>query len=285
MTGSLILNENNLSPTGVFDASVTPGPYNKFTVNLRGFNVQGRRIGLKKLNMYYSWPNIVAGATTAIQWPVGAGYSTFNWALPASTNYKSALILNDSLQAFCITNGLYLINSSTGDFLYYIALAANETTYKLDLVLSKVPTSLPAGYTAPSNWAGYPTTSKTMRFTLSSGSELLNIMGFAPATYDGGLTATTFSSNFVPQFNPVSCVYVTCNIAKNDLPINGSTVISTFTTRGTDYGAMIELQNQDQIDFYEIDTNSNTVIVQFFDQNWNALPIQDPQTTIHLVVA
>jgi hypothetical protein len=285
MTGSLILNENNLSPTGLFDASTTPGPYNKFTVNLRGFNVQGRKIGLKKLNMYYSWPNITNQTVTQIQWPVGASYTSFNWTLPPSTNYKDASVLNDALQAFCITNGLYLINSTTGDYLYYIAVAANETTYKLDLVLSKVPTSLPAGYTAPSNWAGYPSTSKTMRFTLSSGSELCNIMGFAPATYDGNTTATTFSSTYVPQFNPISSVYVTCNIAKNDLPINGSTVISTFTTRGTEYGAMIEVSNQDQIDFYEIDTNSNTVIVSFFDQNWNALPIQDPQTTIHLVIA
>lgn len=285
MTGSLILNENNLSSTGVFNASTTPGPYNKFTVNLRGFNVQGRKIGLKKLNMYYSWANIVNGTSVAIQFPVGASYSSFNWTLPANTNYKSAAVLNEALQAFCITNGLYLINSTTGDYLYYIAIAANETTYKLDLTLSKVPTSLPAGYTAPSNWPGYPTTSKTMTFTLATGSELCDIMGFAPATYNGNTTATTYSSTYVPQFNPVSSIYVTCNIAKNDLPINGSTVITTFTTRGTEYGAMIELQNQDQIDFYDIDTNSNTVIVQFFDQNWNALQIQDPQTTIHLVIA
>lgn len=285
MTGSLILNENNLSSTGIFNASTTPGPYNTFTTNLRGFNLTGRKIGLKKLTMYYSWPNITASTNTTISWPVGTGYTDFTWNLPANTNYKSAQVLNEALQAFCITNGMYLINSTTGDYLYYIAIAANETTYKLDLVLSKVPTSLPAGYTQPSNFAGYPTASKTMKFTLPTGSQLCDIMGFSANTYNGNTSATTFSSNYVPQFSPVSSVYVTCNLVKNDLPINGSTVISVFTTRNTEYGSIIELQNQDQIDFYEVDTNSNTVVVQFYDQSWNLLQVQDPQTTIHLVVA
>jgi hypothetical protein len=124
----------------------------------------------------------------------------------------------------------------------------------------------------------------TPRFTIPSGSELITILGIASGTYDGNTANAVFSSVYVPQLSPVSTVFMTCNIAKNDIPINGSTVISAFTTRGTEYGAMIEVAPS-EITYYEIDSNSNNLEVRFFDQSFNQLYIQDPQITVHLEVA
>lgn len=282
MTGSIILTEDNLSPDGVFDATRVPAPFNRLTLNMRGLNLQGRKIGLKKLNLYYSWPNVRLGTTVSIGWLVGAAFTNFTWTLPANTNYSSIAVLNQSLQSFCIANGLYLTNAA-GDNVYYVELEANESTYKVDLNLFKVPTSLPAGHTQPSNFAGYPTTSSTPRVIISSNSELSALIGFAAGTYNGGTTAISYSSTYVPQLSPVSAVFLTCNVCKNDVPINGSTVIQAFTTRGTDYGSMIEIQPS-EISYYEVDSNSNNLEIQFFDQSFRPLYIQDPQITVHLEV-
>jgi hypothetical protein len=283
MTGSIILTEGNLSPTGVFNSSQVFAPFNRLTLNMRGLNIQGRRIGLKKLNIYYSWPNIRSATSITVSWRIGASYTDYTWTLPALTNYPSVSVLNQSLQTFCIANGLYLRDSS-GNNVYYLQLQANPTTYKIDLLLFAVPTSLPATFTQPSNFAGYPSVSRTPRFTIPVNSELSSIIGFEPDTYDGVGANIVFSSVFVPQLSPVSTVFITCNIAKNDVPINGSTVIQAFTTRGTEYGAMIEVAPS-EITYYEIDSNSNNLEIMFFDQNFNQLYIQDPQITVHLEVA
>lgn len=283
MTGSIVLTSDNLSPDGVFNSTRVAAPFNRLTMNMRGLNLQGRRIGLKKLNLYYSWPNINTATSITIAWRVGASYNNYTWTLPALTNYSSVTVLNQSLQTFCIANGLYL-KDAAGNNVYYVQLQSNATTYKIDLSLFTVPTSLPATYTQPANFAGYPSASVTPRFTIPSGSELINLLGIANGTYDGNTANAVFSSVYVPQLSPVSCVFVTCNIAKNDVPINGSTVISAFTTRGTEYGAMIEVAPA-EITYYEIDSNSNNLEVRFFDQGFRELYIQDPQTTVHLEVA
>lgn len=283
MTGSIILTEDNLSPDGVFNSSRVLAPFNRLTLNMRGLNLQGRRIGLKKLNLYYSWPNIRNATSITISWRIAGVYSNYTWTLPALTNYSSISVLNQALQTFCIANGLYLIDSN-GDNVYYVSLAANSTSYKVDLSLYTVPTSLPVGYTQPSNFAGYPTASITPKMIIPASSEFSGITGLSAGTYDGVGSNIVYSSTYVPQLSPVSTVFITCNIAKNDVPINGSTVIQAFTTRGTDYGAMIEIAPS-EVAYYEVDSNSNNLEIQLFDQSFGALYVQDPQITVHLEVA
>ena len=58
-----------------------------------------------------------------------------------------------------ITNGSYLKDSG-GNNVYYLSVQYNTTYYANQTIAYAVPTSLPAGYTAPSNWAGYSTTSQ-----------------------------------------------------------------------------------------------------------------------------
>lgn len=284
MTGTIILDSNNLNQNGVFDATTTKAPFNRFTVNLRGINLTGRKIGLRKLYMYYSWANINNATPITISWKIGGAFTNYTWTLPALGNISSIAMLNESLQNFCITNGLYLMDKATpANNVYFLEFVANASSYKVELNLFKVPTSAGTDYVAPSNFAGYPTVSCTPKLTIPSGSELCNLIGFADGTYDGDTTATQFTSTFVPQLSSVSNIFITCNIAKNDVPINGSTVIGSFNTRGVDYGGMIVIDSQ-TIDWYEIDTNSNLLEIQFWDQNWNKLYVQDPQTMIQLQI-
>ncbi len=282
MVGVIVLSSNELSPSGQFDATVQVPPFNKFIKNLRGMQLQGRKMGLKELDLYYSWPNIRTTTTMTFSWKIAGTFTNYTWTLPANYNYSSVSKLNEAFQTFCIANKLYLIDSNQNN-VYYMEFLANEASYKIDLNAFLVPTSLPATYSEPAGFVGYPTVSCTPKLTIATGSELCNLIGFLPGVYDGAASAAVFSSTYIPQFNPVSTIFVTCNLCKNDVPINGSTVIATFTAANTEYGSKIEVKPSN-ITYYDVDSDSQQLEVAFFDQNFNQIHILDPQTTISLEV-
>lgn len=281
MVGTIIVSVNDLSPTGQFDASSQLPPYNKLSKNMLGSQIQGRKLGLKELNLYYSWPNIRSTTSVTIGWKIGGSFTNYTWTLPANTNYESIKVLNESLQTFCIANGLYLIDGNKNN-VYYLEIKDNSSTYKIGLGLFLVPTSLPVGtpaWTQPANFAGYPTVSCTPTLTISTNSEICNLLGFLPGTYDGGAASTVISSTYIPQLNPVSSVLVTCNICKNDVPINGSTVVGTFTVANVAYGSVIEVK-PNNITYYDVDSDAQRLEIAFYDQNFLPIYIQDPHITV-----
>jgi hypothetical protein len=283
--GSISVDSNNLSASGqTFDARVNTAPFSKFYINLRGNSINGRQIGLRRANVYYSWPNIIAKTDITVSFPVGAGYTNITWSLPALSNYKSIAVLNQSLQDALAVNGMYLVDGD-GNNVYYAQFLANETTYKVTLDLLKVPTSLPSGWTAPSGFVGYPTVSSTMKVTIPTGSELAPMIGFADnTTYNGTTSAIQYASVYVPQLSKVSTIYICLDIAHNSIPINSSTVIASFTSHGVNWGEMIAYEPSGGIDWFDIHTSSNIATLTLFDQNWNQLYVQDPATSIQLIV-
>ncbi len=70
--------------------------------------------------------------------------------------------------AICITNGLYLKDSG-GNNVYDLSVQYNTTYYANQILACTVPASLPVGYTVPSNFVGYPTTSRTPYIEILSG--------------------------------------------------------------------------------------------------------------------
>lgn len=283
---SIILTENNLTQIpNTFEASVNSAPYNKFYLPIAdGSSLRGTQISLSKINMYYAYPNIDSSnyAAATIDWPVGASYSSFQWNLTPNFNYASVSQLNDALQQFCIQNGLYLINGSSN--VYYIQLVANPNSYGIDLTLFKVPTSLPGGYTAPSNWVGYPSSSVTPKVTFKS--QFNKIVGFpSGSTYNGLSTQTTYTSTFCPQLSPTSSILVSVNIAFNPLALNGSSsVVNVFTSKGTNYGSLITVEPNELIWFDVNTTGASMLVVELFNQDYQPLNQLDPQTTFQFLI-
>lgn len=283
---SIILNENNLNQTpNTFNSQTQSGPYNRFYLSIpNGINLRDHQIALQKINTYYSFPNIDSNNYQAatIEWDVGGVYSSFEWNLTVNYNYSTVAELNNALQQFCIDNGLYLINGS--DNVYYLTLTANPNSYGVDLVLYPVPTSLPSGYSEPSNFVGYPSSTTTPKITFKS--DFNKIVGYPATTeYDGGAVQFSYTSAFSPQLSPVSSILVSCNLAHNQLALNGSSsIMNTFTTKDTAYGSSIVVEPP-HIVWFDINSNiSSLLIVEFFDQNYNRLNLLDPQTTIQLLM-
>jgi len=282
---SIILTENNLTPIpGQFDTSVNASPYNKFYLPISNAgSLKNCQIALQKINMYYSFPNIDSTNYQAatIDFPVGAGFSSFSWNLTANYNYATVSQLNDALQQFCITNGLYLINGSSN--VYYITLVANPNSYGIDLTLFKVPTSLPGGFTQPANWVGYPSSSVTPKVTFKS--VFNKIVGYPLTVFNGGASQTSYTSQFCPQLSPTSSILVAVNIAFNPLALNGSTsVMNVFTSKGAQYGSLI-VAEPNEITWYDINSSSaSALVVEFFNQDYVPLNQLDPSTTIQFIV-
>ena len=282
---SISITENNLSRNGVFNAQTQSAPYNKLYFNLSG-SLVGYKICLQKLNMYYSWANIDSTNNTfSIAFPTGSsGYTTVNVSIPVNYNLASVAELNAYLQSVLIANGMYLIDSN-GDFFYWMQFVANPNAYGVSLILSLVPTSLPSTYTTPAGFIGFPSTSRTMRF-ITNNSRFNYLIGYASnTTFDGNTSAITYESSFSPQFSPVNTILVRCNIASNPLALNNdSNIIYTFTTKGTGYGSLIEVEPQNLV-YYDIQNNTNVMIVEFIDQDYQPLNIRDPSISMLFLIS
>lgn len=286
--GNIVLSENNLSQNGaIFNAATQLKPYNKLYLNMGSTSLAGKKIALSKLNVFYSWPNIsTTNNTFSISWPTGAGaYSDFSITIPAYSNYSSVEDLNDYLKTILIANGLYIINTTSGDYLYYMSFVSNPNLYGVSLVQNLVPTSLPSGYSLPSNFISWPSVSRTMKFTTDT-SDFNKLIGFAASTiFNGNTSAIVYNSTITAQLSPVSSVNITLNLANNPLSLNvDSTVIYTFTTKDTAYGSIINVEPINLV-YYDITSSNNLLILSFTDQDGRALYIQDSQISALLLVS
>lgn len=274
---TLIFNNKDLNNGNTFDPETVNAPYNKFTKQIN-YNLLGREIALQKLTIYNSFPNINATNNTfQISWDVGGTYTDVDVSIAVNTNFESISELNKYLQTLMIANGMYLKDASDNN-VYYMTIIENSATYGVDIVQYKVPTSLPATYSEPSNFIGYPSVSKTMKLTTDT-SDFNLLIGFAKSTvYNGNTTQTTFSNTITPQLNPVSSVYIKLNYASNELALNenDSSIIYTFTTAGVSYGSLIQIEPNNLV-WFRINTTSNNIILNFTDQNNNELNILDPE--------
>ena len=66
--------------------------------------------------------------------------------------------------------------------------------------------------------------------------------------------------------------------------INDNTIIYTATTRDTKFGSILSIEPNNII-WYDISSNFNTIIVSFTDQSGRALQIQDPQISVVLLLS
>lgn len=197
--------------------------------------------------------------------------------------YYSVSALNEYIQQVCILNGLYLVDGN-GNNVYYLELAENSQYYSIQLNCFGVPTSLPSGYTAPSNWIGYPNTAYTPQLVVPS-TNFTDIIGFSSGTYPATQQTSSYSvlSTFTPQVSTVSSVILSCNLLNNRFAIPNSTMYS-FTAGDVGFGNIIEksplwpqwIDAEDGVYPY--------IEISFLDQSFNALQINDTNLVVTLFI-
>jgi len=180
-------------------------------------NFKDMEIALINASLYYSWFNIsdeLSNRTFSYQYTVGGTTTTRTVTLDEGLYEISDI--NKALQFDFIAAGLYLVDAN-GDNVYYAEFLVNSVKNSIDINTYAVPTSLPSGFTAPSNWVGYPTA--TYNVNIQMAANFNNIMGYA-SDFETGLSSGTgttlsFNSSKSPNVNPNSSVLVEIDIIDN----------------------------------------------------------------------
>jgi len=242
-------------------------------------------ICVSNITLPYSWFNITsayANRTFSIIWTVGAIPTTFSFTL--QEGFYTITTLNEAIQQFCINNGLYLINPA-GNYVYYLTLLYNPSTYGVQLICSLVPSALPAGWTQPAGFFGYPTVPTTTQLVLLPTSNLYQILGFVNnATYPSSpsLVDVSFLSTFTPIGSNINSLIIRCNLVNN--PCGFPTdILDTMNIIGT-FGSNLNYSPY-ALKWVKIASGTYQKLeIQIVDQNFNAINILDNNVCISLLI-
>ena len=143
-------------------------------------------IALQEISIYNSFFNITESAKNnrfSIIWNANTAVQ-YDFIIPDS------FLDVDGINAYLIQqmtlNKLYMINTATGDYVYYIAVVTNASQYACQFYISALPTSTLAtsgGLTIPAGatWTFPTATAKTPQIIFNDAFGLL--LGFAGSTF------------------------------------------------------------------------------------------------------
>lgn len=249
------------------------------------FNIkEGSEICISNITLPYSWFNI----TTAYQnnsfqftW---YGTSTVVYTVVLPDGFYLVSDINNFLENFMITNNLYLINTTTGSYVYYIQLYTSATYYSNQILSFAIPSSLPTGYTAPVGWPGFPLTPSTPLFTVLN-NNLQQLLGFTYGSYPSIKQTTNYSilSNLLPPVgSPVNSIIVRCSLIDNKVTMP-TDILDSFPINST-FGSNINyIPSYEKWVRVHHGTYSN-LIITFVDQNYNNIQILDENVIITLLL-
>ena len=210
MTSTIVLKSSNITdPTtnAVFKYDFPN------SVNLIDYEV-----ALISASMYYSWNNIstvLENRTFQYQYIDNADV-THTVTVELDEGLYEISDLNKALQFSMIKEGLYLIDSN-GEYIYYLEFVINSVRNSVDINTYAVPISLPSGFTAPSNWVGYPSVSYHPNLIIPA--KFNQIIGYASGFetgFNSGVSdSLSYSSSVSPDVNPNSNLLVDVNLIDN----------------------------------------------------------------------
>ena len=288
---TIVLNRSNL---------VGDGQNNKMIYQFPGSVLfKDTYIAVSQISMYYSWYNI----STALQnnvfqytWRVGATTTTFTITIPDGL-YEVA-VLNELLQFAFIQNGHYLVNAS-GQNVYYMEMLVNPSRYAVQLNTFLVPLALPAGWTQPASFVGFPTATFNPQFILPAKSN--EILGFpvnftTDANTSNGYTppsgqdlisklangTLSYISTTAPDLQPNSSILVSVSNIDNEYSQPSSILYSIVPSV-----AIGELINEKPPQYAWnklINGTYHQLRLTFLGTDLNPIKINDPSITVLLVL-
>lgn len=246
-------------------------------------NFKKAKIAVAQISLYYSWYNITStynNNSFQFIFPNALGTTTYTVSIP--NGYYDIASLNSYLQQFCITNSLYLVNSS-GQYVYYLEFQTNENYYAIQFNAFPVPTSLPAGWSNPAGLS-FPLTAYTPQLVVSS-NDFTKLIGFNSGTYPTVQQTTSYSklSTFTPQVSPVQSVILACSLLNNRYS-NPGTILYSFSPSGVSFGSTIS-SSPYEFSFIPIQDGGYPYFdIILYDQNYAPLQLNDNNLIIQLLI-
>lgn len=259
---------------------------NTYTVNLAStINLNDFAVSVGQAYIYYSWYNINANPlnNNRFNLTVPTSSTSLNLSITIPDGAYNIADLNNFLQYYLISQGLYITNNTTGVNTYYASFSISPTSYAVQFTTTPLPTSLPSGFT--SGGMTFPASANQhYQIGILSTNDFKDIIGFNVGIYPTNPTnigVQTKSSDYTPNVNPVSAVQMRLSCVYNSFSSN-SQLIHVFTNGDASIGQLI---NASPIELQYVPCNGShrDVTLQFFDQNGNALNILDPNIIVKLV--
>lgn len=279
MSFTLCLNSSNV---------VSGSNNTSFKYNFLGGNFQAKdyEICIGSLTIPYAFYNVsqfYSNTTFSLTFPTTASATT-TVAVTLPDGFYSVTDIQNYIQQICLANGFYLIDGA-GNFVFYTYLTYSSTYYKVQLVQTLVPTSLPAGYTQPASWQGYRATSVTPTLVLAASGSIAPIIGFAPgASYPSTPSVTNYNilSTSTPQGSTVNSLIARCSLVNNSVTVP-SDIMDGFPINAT-FGSNITYDPSFEkwVELKDGVYNSLTFII--VDQNLNSISSVDPNVAITLLI-
>jgi hypothetical protein len=212
---------------------------------------------------------------------------TYTVAMP-NINADTAVALNAYLQSVMVSNGHYLINTTTGDYVYYLEIVENPSFYAIQLNCYAMPTTI-TGYSYPSGatWTLTGTGNCPQFSFLPQATSNFNlVVGYnANTQYPATPQNTNYSITSVisPEINPVSALQLTCNLISNKFSSNNQNLYA-LGIPSVSFGQEIVVYPPNFAYNRITASNQYFVEVNITDQNGNPVYLQDPQILILLTV-
>jgi hypothetical protein len=208
-------------------------------------------------------------------------YKKYHVVLPEG--FYTTTSLNAYLQNFSIENGLYLIENSTQNYIYYISVVYNVTYYANQVVLKTVPTSLPAGFTAPANWAGYVASARTPYVEILSDNDFGKFLGFKAGNIGFNKTSNySENSPIAPLGSNVNSLVIKCNLVNNNVS-SQTDIVDSFAINGT-FGSNLNFNNNIEKWIRLNAGRYYSFIVSIVDEKMRDIQILDNNILINFII-
>lgn len=273
MSYTLVLNSKN-----VIGANNNIFQYNF----LNGFKIgENAEISVSAAQIPYSWYNVsyfYQNTKFNLIFPTGATTATVNVTIP--DGFYTVPQIQSYIEQVCIINNYYLINTA-GNYVYYVALAYNIAAYKVQLVSSLVPTTLPVGWTNP-GWT-LPTVTRCPQFQVLD-NYFGKLIGFNIGTYPPTTTANYNKvSDYTPLGSNVNSVILRCNLVSNPVCMP-SDILDSFAISNATFGSNINYEASFQKWVRLSPGVFQNLSITLQDEQFNDIKILDPNSVITLII-
>ena len=251
-----------------------------------GFTIpEGAEISVSSIQVPYSFYNVsnfYQNRNFRIVWPVGAGSQNFDVVL--DEGFYTVNDIQNFIENFCIKNSLYFIDAN-GDYVYFLYLAYNTTAYKIQLISSFVPTSVPVGSLKPSGFPALPSTASTPLFVVQD-DRFGSLLGFNVGTYPAVFQSSQFDkvSDYTPKGSNINSIVVRCNCCENSVTMPSDILDSFGIPAGSTFGANINYEPSFQKWVTIRSGNYSSMIITLQDQDFSDIKILDPNSIITLII-
>jgi hypothetical protein len=243
-------------------------------------------VALISANLYYSWFNVSSSLynnnVLSYKWFNSSGVVADTFTVTLADGWYDVSSINKYLQAVMYSNGHYLKDASASP-VYYVSFDTNSSLYAIQLYVTPMPSTL-GTYTKPSGvtW-NLPSTATTPQVIISSTNNFKSLIGFKAGTYPSATQASKYSytSDTTPTMSPASSLLMCCSLC-NQPYSSPSNVLYSFNSKDVDFGGMISVE-PNSLNYVPVKQGTtNEFTIEFRDQDYNRVVLQDSQMVIML---